>query len=80
MAKFKVNKKFKDVHTGKVYEAGDVIELAAERVKEVGVNLGDDRLTAVETEPVEAPVETPAKAPVKKPATRTTRAKTTAKK
>lgn len=39
MAKFKVNKAFKDKHTGEIYSPGAVIEMTVKRAKEAENNL-----------------------------------------
>lgn len=41
MAKFKVLKTFRDIHTGEVYEAKKEIEMTVKRSEEVAANLGD---------------------------------------
>ena len=44
MAKFKVLKKFKDVHTDEVYEKNKEIEMTVKRSEEVEKNLDDSYL------------------------------------
>lgn len=41
MVKFKVQKRFQDVHTKEVYEVGQVIDITVKRSKEVESNLDD---------------------------------------
>jgi len=50
MAKYTVNKKFEDIHTGDVYGVGDTIDMTVKRAKEVADNLDDTFLTRVEEE------------------------------
>lgn len=44
MAKFKVNKTFKDVHTKEIYKENDEIEMTVKRSEEVAKNLDDSYL------------------------------------
>lgn len=39
MAKYKILKEFKDVHTKDIYKKGDLIEFSEERVSEIETNL-----------------------------------------
>lgn len=53
MAKFKVKKKFIDVHTREVYKENDEIEMTVKRSEEVAKNLDDtylERLDGPESE------------------------------
>lgn len=53
MAKFKVLKEFKDIHTKEIYNMDQEIELTEKRAKEVVANLGSGFLVALEVkEPV----------------------------
>lgn len=48
MAKFKVLKKFRDIHNGTVYEQNNEIEMTVKRSEEVAKNLDDTYLKRVE--------------------------------
>ena len=48
MAKFKVLKTFRDIHTKVIYEQGTVIEMAVKRADDVKKNLDDTFLERVE--------------------------------
>lgn len=51
MPKFKVLKKFRDIHTKEVYDPEHVLELTEERVEEVVSNLGTSFLSEIEEKP-----------------------------
>lgn len=48
MVKFKVQKRFQDVHTKEVYEVGQVIDITVKRSKEVESNLDGSYLERVD--------------------------------
>lgn len=48
MAKYKVLKTFKDIHTNEVYNPHQEIEMTVKRAKEVEQNLDDSYLSRVE--------------------------------
>ena len=48
MAKFKVNKEFRDIHTKEVYEKGATIEMTVKRAEEVEKNLDATFIERVE--------------------------------
>lgn len=50
MEKYKVLKKFRDVHTKEIYKANVEIELSAKRAEEVKKNLGDSYLARIGNE------------------------------
>lgn len=52
MAKYKVNKQFRDKYTKEVYKTNQEIDMTVKRATEVMRNLGDDRL-----ERLDAPTE-----------------------
>lgn len=49
MAKFKVKKTFKDIHTDEVYKPNTEIEMTVKRAEEVEKNLDDSFLVRVDT-------------------------------
>lgn len=49
MAKYKVLKTFRDIHTGIVYTPDSIIEMTVRRAKEVEVNLDSSFLVRCET-------------------------------
>jgi len=48
MAKYRVTKKFRDIHTKEVYEIDQEIEMTVRRANEVMKNLGNDRLVRLD--------------------------------
>lgn len=48
MVKYKVLKKFKDIHTKEVYEPNNEIEMTVKRAEEVEKNLDDSFLVRVD--------------------------------
>lgn len=63
MAKFKVLKLFKDIHTGDVYEPKSVIEMNVKRSEEVAQNLDNTYLERIKEDDTKAdkPVAEPDK-------------------
>lgn len=51
MAKFKVLKDFRDIHTKEIYEANSEIEMTVKRSEEVTKNLDASFLQRIEEEP-----------------------------
>lgn len=51
MAKFKVLKDFRDIHTKEIYEANSEIEMTVKRSEEVIKNLDASFLQRIEEEP-----------------------------
>lgn len=51
MAKFKVLKDFRDIHTKEIYEANSKIEMTVKRSEEVIKNLDASFLQRIEEEP-----------------------------
>lgn len=50
MAKFKVEKTFRDIHTDDIYEANTEIEMTVKRASEVEKNLDSSFLTRIDDE------------------------------
>lgn len=48
MAKFKVEKVFKDIHTNEVYKVNQVVDMTVKRAKEVESNLDSSYLSRIE--------------------------------
>lgn len=48
MVKFKVNKRFQDIHTKDVYEVGQVIDIPLKRSKEIVGNLDASYINRVD--------------------------------
>lgn len=48
MAKYKVEKVFKDIHTNEVYKVNQVIDMTLKRAKEVESNLDSSYLSRIE--------------------------------